>query len=209
MKKCYLIALSCILIFVNSCFSQVEFKLIAQNRIIQKHFNEVSLRKIEVADANRLQTLYSYFTQSFVYTVDTDEDISIKTLLDVFHFDISEFESLRIQSANYTFKFKEKFSITLYSKDYLTSLLNGYDRLDLISKLPARTFPLFVSTGNMNLDFQNYKKLVWDWAKDFPQEYQEYCSTESVIHIRITDFSSMSTEKRALVTASGNYLLID
>jgi hypothetical protein len=87
--------------------------------------------------------------------------------------------------------------------------LNGYDQIELISQIPLRPFPLFSSTNNLDSDYKAYKIRVWEWAKDFPQEYQAFCSSESIIHIRITDFSSMSAEKQALVTASGNYLLID
>lgn len=188
--------------------AQVEFKQVASNRMIQKHRNENQLKKIEESDPLRLQTLYAYFTNSYTFTVTTDEEISLEKLMNIYHFDINEFEMNRLESMPSSFLYKDKFLITLKSKEELTLLLNGYALNELLTSLPQRSFPSFISTGNNEQDFQNYKEKVWDWAKDFPSEYQEFTSSESVKHIHFSDYLQMSEGKRVLVT-QGNYLLID
>ncbi len=188
--------------------AQVEFKQIASNRMIQKHRTENQLKKIQESDPLRLQTLYAYFTNSFTFTVSTGEEISLEKLMNSYHFDINEYEMLRLENGPHSFIYKDKFVITLLSSVELSQLLNGYNLTELLNSIPARPFPTFVSTGNIDQDFQNYKEKVWDWARDFPTEYQEFTSSESVKHIRFSDYLQMSEEKRALVT-QGTYLFID
>jgi hypothetical protein len=202
-----------ILFFVFLFFSfhssaQVEFKQVASNRIIQKHRTENQLKKIQESDPLRLQTLYAYFTKSFTFTVSTGEEISLEKLMNIYHFDINEYEMLRLENVPHSFIYKDKFVITLLSSVELSQLLNGYNLTELLNSIPARPFPTFVSTGNIDQDFQNYKEKVWDWARDFPTKYQEFTSSESVKHIRFSDYLQMSEEKRALVTQEP-HLFID
>jgi hypothetical protein len=205
---CSKISFFIFLFFSFHSSAQVEFKQVASNRVIQKHRTENQLKKIEESDPLRLQTLYAYFTNSFTFTVTTDEEISLEKLMNIYHFDINEFEMSRLESMPSSFLYKDKFLITIKSKEELSILLNGYELNELLTSLPQRSFPSFINTGNNEQDFQNYKVKVWDWAKDFPEEYQEFTSSESVKHIRFSDYLQMSEGKRALVT-QGNYLLID
>lgn len=202
------ISLTVILFFSFLSNAQVDFNQIASNRTIQKYRNENQLRKINEADPIRLQTIYSYFTSTFTYTVTTGEEISIETLTNIYHFDVNEFEFLRQANAPHSFIFKEKFVITLQSISDLNALLNGYELPSLLNSLPLRPFPTFINSGNLEQDFQSYKEKVWDWARDFPNEYQALTSSESVKHIRFSDYLQMNEEKRTTVT-QGNYLFID
>lgn len=196
------------LFFTMNIRAQVAFNQIASNRMIQKYRTEDQLRKINSSDAVRLQTIYAYFTSSFTFSVTTDEEISIEKLTNIYHFDVNEFEALRQASTTHSFIFKEKFVITLKSTADLNVLLNGYELAELLHSLPSRPFPTFINSGNLEQDFVSYKEKVWDWARDFPTEYQELTSSETVKHIRFTDYLQMNEEKRIQVT-QGNYLLID
>lgn len=205
---CSKISFVVILFYSFYSSAQIEFKQIASNRMIQKHRTVNQLKKIEESDPLRLQTLYAYFTNSYTFTVTTNEEISLEKLMNIYHFDINEFEMNRLESTSSSFLYREKFLITLKSQAELSVLLNGYSINELINGLPQRAFPSFISTGNNEQDYQNYKEKVWDWARDFPTEYLEFTSSESVKHIRFSDYLQMSAEKRAIVT-QGSYLFID
>jgi hypothetical protein len=205
---CSKISFFIFLFFSFHSSAQVEFKQVASNRMIQKYRTENQLKKIQESDPLRLQTLYAYFTNSYTFTVTTDEEISLEKLMNIHHFDITEFEMNRLESMPSSFLYKDKFLITLKSQAELTVLLNGYALNELINGLPQRAFPSFNSTGNNEQDYQLYKEKVWEWAKDFPNEYQQLTSSESVKHIRFSDYLQMSTEKRTIVT-QGTYLFID
>lgn len=189
--------------------AQTDFGIIASNRIVQKYHNSFELQKIAQQDSARLEAIWQYLAHSFSYTSSQKSELSLTRLLNVYHFDVYEFEAFRMQSETVQISFRDEIQVTLISRDELSSLIGSYTPDELLTKLPARPFPLWTSASLTDSDFQNYKEEVWDWARDFPQEYLIHTADTNILHVRFANFVNMDENRRANLLASGNYLLID
>lgn len=169
MKALYL--LLCLSISIScAVFAQTDYSVIASNRMVQKHQKPERLQKINQIDPQRLQILWNYFSASFTFN-STETGISVKELLNIQHFDVSEFEHLRQPNEPVQFIYRGSISITLKSGVELNTLLQGYNLNALLNELPERPFPTWTSYTFSETDFQSYKEQVWSWARDYPEEY--------------------------------------
>lgn len=188
--------------------AQTNYSAIASNRMIQKHHLPEKIKKIAQIDPLRLQVLWNYFTTSFSYNA-TEAGISVEELLNIQHFDITEYEHLRQPDSPTQFIYRGSIQITLKSGEELSDLLQGYDLNALLNELPSRPFPTWVSTTYTESDFQDYKEQVWDWARDYPEDYLAITSNQNISHVLFSDFLRMSDEKKQEITGNSNYLIVD
>lgn len=187
--------------------AQTNYSTIASNRIIQKHHLPERIAKIAQIDPVRLQVLWKYFTESYTFANETG--ISIRELLNIHHFDISEYETLRQNDAEVQFIFRGSIQITLKSGNELNNLLQGYELNSLINELPLRPFPQWTSPDFTESDFRNYKEQVWDWAKDYPEAYLQITSNTNRLHIRFDEWKNLPDPRRAIILSEMNYLITD
>ena len=206
MKTLYL--LLCLSASTITAFAQTEYSEIASNRIVQKHHLPERTKKIAQIDPLRLQVLWNYFTSSFTFN-SNETGISVRELLNIQHFDVSEYEHLRQDNQAVEFVYRGSIVITLKPGTELTSLLQGYDLNSLIHELPERPFPVWTGNDLSDSDFQAYKEQVWDWAKDYPDAYLQLTSDTSRIHIRFNEFKTMDETRRSQILSGLNYLIID
>lgn len=207
MKTLYLLLCLSACIF-NTCFAQTDYATIASNRMIQKYHLPERTRKISQIDPQRLQVLWNYFTASFSFNTN-ETGISVKELLNIQHFDITEYEHLRQDNQQVQFIYRGSILITLKSGAELTALLQGYDLNSLIHELPERQFPVWTSYTFSESDFQAYKEQVWDWAKDYPAAYLQVTADTDRLHIRFEEFKTMENTRRTQILTELNYLIID
>ncbi|WP_300665213.1 hypothetical protein [Fluviicola sp.] len=189
-------------------FAQTSYSTIASNRIIQKHHLPQRIAKIAQIDPTRLQVLWNYFTASYTFS-NNETGISVQELLNIHHFDVSEYESLRQTDSEVQFVFRGSIQITLKSGNELNNLLQGYELNALISELPARPFPQWTSSNFTESDFQSYKEQVWDWAKDYPEAYLQLTSNTNRLHIRFDEWKNLPDPRRAVILEEMEYLITD
>ncbi|MNV18920.1 hypothetical protein D3C71_1097600 [compost metagenome] len=189
-------------------FAQTNYATIASNRMIQKHHLPERIAKIAEIDPNRLQVLWNYFTTSYTYS-NSEAGISVEELLNIHHFDVSEYEHLRQNNTTVQFVFRGSIQITLKSSSELNNLLQGYNLNSLVNELPARPFPQWTSLSFSESDFQNYKERVWDWAKDYPAAYLQITSNINRLHIRFDEWKNLADPRRNIILTEMDYLIID
>ncbi len=207
MKTLYL--LLCLSVSISGAtLAQTDYSVIASNRMIQKHHLPERIQKIAQIDPQRLQVLWNYFTTSFSFN-SSETGISIQELLNIQHFDVSEYEHLRQDNQPVQFMFRSSILITLKSGTELNNLLQGYNLNSLLHELPERPFPVWTSYGFSESDFQTYKEQVWDWAKDYPAAYLQITSDANRLHIRFNEFKTMEDARRTQILTELNYLIID
>ncbi len=187
--------------------AQTNYSTIASNRIIQKHHLPERIAKIAQIDPIRLQVLWKYFSES--YTFSNETGISIQELLNIHHFDVSEYESLRQNDAEVQLIYRGSIQITLKSGNELNSLLQGYELNALINELPLRPFPQWTSPNFTESDFQSYKEQVWDWAKDYPEAYLQITSNTNRLHIRFDEWKNLADSRRIIILNEMDYLITD
>ncbi len=207
MKTIYLL-LSFLLCSFTPIFAQTDYSVIASNRMIQKHQHPERIQKIAQIDPARLQVLWNYFSASFSFNT-SETGISVQELLNIQHFDITEYEHLREANQPVQFIYRGSISITLKSGIELNNLLQGYDLNSLLTELPERPFPAWTSYAFSQDDFQSYKEQVWDWAKDYPAAYLQITSDTNRLHIRFDEFKTMEETRRTQVLTQLNYLIVD
>ena len=66
----------------------------------------------------------------------------------------------------------------------------------LLKEKESKSFPVFVKTGNITLDNENYKKAKDAWIKENPQAYEEMISKNSVIVISKEEFRNLPVERQ-------------
>lgn len=181
------------------------------NRVITKHFGIEELTSIEENSPDIYHNILYYFKNSFdAQLVECDScDIEENVLFNLNVFDVTNFESIREQESSKDFVYREKYQITLYSKEEVEAQL-GSTINDLINYVEPREFPNWISTGNDEEDYKNYKEKVYKWAEDFPMEYREMTNSSSLRKICISSFKSLSEERREyFFNQEGEYLIID
>lgn len=207
MKTLYLL-LGLSLSSFTTIFAQTDYSVIASNRMVQKHQLPERIQKIAQIDPLRLQVLWNYFSASFSFN-SSETGISVQELLNIQHFDVSEYEHLRQANEPVQFIYRGSISITLKSGTELNNLLQGYDLHALISELPERPFPTWTSYDFSESNFQSYKEQVWDWARDYPAAYLQITSDNNRLHIRFEEFKTMEAARRTQILNESNYLIID
>ncbi|WP_343748069.1 hypothetical protein [Fluviicola sp.] len=207
MKSLYL--LLCLSAGISgNLFAQTNYSTIASNRIIQKHHLPATVAKIAQIDPARLQVLWNYFSNSFSFSA-PESNFTIEELLNIQHFDVSEYEHLRQDNAPVQFIFRGSIHITLKSGQELNALLQGYDLDALLHELPLRPFPEWTAVNFTESDFENYKKQVWDWARDYPEAYLELTADTNRMHIRFHEWQNLEDTRRTQILNGMNYLIID
>ncbi len=191
----------------SMALAQANYSTIASNRIIQKHHLPERIAKIAQIDPVRLQVLWKYFSESYSFASETG--ISTLELLNIHHFDVSEYESLRQSDAEVQFIFRGSIQITLKSGNELNNLLQGYELSSLIKELPLRPFPQWTSPNFTESDFQNYKEQVWDWAKDYPEAYLQVTANTNRLHIRFDEWKNLPDSRRTIILNEMDYLITD
>lgn len=189
--------------------AQTDFKTIASNRMVQKFHSQENLQKIKNSDPNRLEALWNYISNSFTFTDSDESDLSIHRLLNIYHFDISQYESYRQQSENASFIFRGTTSITLKSTTELNQLIAPYTVQELLHEIPLRAFPTWTSSTFTDSDFELYKQNVWDWARDFPEAYIQLTADTSRTHIRFEELKTLDPIKRTTLFNQAAYIIVD
>lgn len=207
MKALYLLlcastCLSCVV------FAQTDYSVIGSNRMVQKHQKPEKLQKINQIDPQRLQVLWNYFSASFTFN-SAETGISVQELLNIQHFDVSEYEYLRQAGEPVQFIYRGSISITLKSGAELNNLLQGYDLNALLNELPERPFPTWTSNTFSEADFQSYKEKVWDWARDYPEAYMQLTSDNNRLHVSFNELKTIDEVRRIQILTESNYLIID
>jgi len=201
--------LLCVFLGVSyNFFAQTSYPTIASNRIIQKHLHPSKIETIHRLDSTRLEVLWQYFSNSFSFETN-GTPITVQELLNIQHFDITEFEHLRQQNSSTQVMYRNSISITLKSINDLQVLLQGYNLTALLNEIPQRPFPLWISAQFTASDFDNYKKEVWAWAKDYPEEYLEITADPDRLHIRFQDWKDFDNSRRSQIQNQQLYLIID
>lgn len=207
MKSLYL--LLCVsAVIAGNLFAQTNYSTIASNRIIQKHHLPERISKIAQIDPGRIQVLWNYFSNSFSFSA-PESGFTIEELLNIQHFDVSEYEYLRQDNASVQFIFRGSIQITLKSGQELNALLQGYDLYSLLHELPSRPFPGWESPNFTESDFEHYKEQVWDWARDYPEAYLQLTADVNRMHIRFHEWQHLEDSRRMQILTGMNYLIID
>lgn len=199
------------LLLGSSIISQTAIEELGKNRTVIKYYPGFLLHEIDAAEPDKIDLIRYYFTESFIVTDLSCSDcrVDFDEFFNYYLFDVSQFENLRLQQAQNTFVFKEKFEVTLVSLDDVLVNLNGTLPADLLHLRVSRPFPEWNDTGNGMDDYAKYKNEVMKWARDFPEEYRTLTSG-SLLKVRINDFLSLSPERKtSVLTHPDGYLLID
>lgn len=207
-----LLQATCLSLLFFTSNAQTEFDASQLNRAIMREFNGEELQDLIENDLDRLNKLVYYFSHSFSVE-NTDCQGCIVDYNDLFNlslFNVQDFESQRLEGEESTFLFKEKYSITLFPRTTVISLIGGITPFELIHGIPERPFPLWISTNNDQSDFDAYKSELILWSADFPEMFLEKKNAANVLKVRFMQFVEMTNDqKNAVLTFPGGYLIVD
>lgn len=200
-----------LLFFTFSLSAQTVLDSPKLNRAVLRYFDTERMQAL-LADSNRAAKVMYYFTQSFqVAQIDCANcPIDYETFFNNDVFNVYQYESQRLPSAPVTLNYRDKYVITLAPADEVTAHIGGITVFELIRGIPFRPLPVWVSTGNDDVDFQQYKTSLLAWKNDFPQEYKELRKSPGLLKIRYIQFHEMTPEQRtAILSQSNAYLIVD
>lgn len=193
----------------STCFAQIGVPALASNRIIQKYQTFDRLQKIENGDPNRLEALWNYFTASYTFESNIESNLTPEKLLNVYHFDVYQFENQRLENESYTFQLNKSVSITLLPKQVVLTSIAPYDIEELVHGIPARPIPLWTASTFSPDNFQAYKEKIWEWAKDFPEEYLTLTADPSIVHVSFNNLSRLDETRRSEILSYPIYFIVD
>ncbi|XOV65922.1 MAG: hypothetical protein ACFHU9_09825 [Fluviicola sp.] len=211
MTTTILLVLSVVL--CNTTFAQNDAKSdLSLNRSVLRYYNGLEILAFENEAPSQYEVLSNYFTESFI--VSPKKCIQCEVNYNQFFnqdlFNIIEFEGMRHQTDTVSFLFKDKYNVSLLPLSDLSGSLNGADVFTLTQLVAPRPLPEWSATGNDSEDYENYKRYLHVWIRDFPEKYRALTSDSSLTKIRVADFLNMPTARRNTITATpGTYLIID
>ncbi len=180
------------------------------NRAALRFFSGVELNAMETDHPDHYEALLYYFTRSFKVTPADCEgcEMDHTSLYNYDLFNVAEHESKRLDATEFTFTYREKYRITLLSKQTITGVMGM--SVEQVMHKDFRPLPYYVDNGNMDADYANYKQALRAWIVDFPEEYRVLTSQRNIPKIRVADFLQLSnSRKTALHSQPNTYLLID
>ncbi|MDX2359534.1 MAG: hypothetical protein QNK23_01920 [Crocinitomicaceae bacterium] len=203
-------ALLCVVLSALPLFStaQTAFDSPLLNRSVLRHFPGEQLKQIELNDPERFGAIHTYFTQSFSVELISCKNCALdyNTFFNQELFDVSNYETQRLETEPVSFEFNDRYLVTLLPKENLSSVLGGIG----LQGLFAPQLPKWLSTGNDLIDYKKYKQSVEEWASTYPEEYRRITRSESLYKISIDAFLALAEERKEHVLSQpGGYLLID
>jgi hypothetical protein len=191
-------------------YSQVTLETASRNRILQKYFRQEQLGRMSSYAPERVQQLWDYFANSYTFESSDNPSMDQEYLMNILLFDVFKVEQLRSDSIPVTIQFKQNTQITL--KPRILWLAESGIQIpieQLVHSMPERPFPVWTSSSYTQTDFEAYKKLVWGWAQDFPEQYLLMSSNMSYPHVRFEEFISMDLDRQQAILNAPVYFLID
>lgn len=187
-------------------FSQSALDVPHLNRAFHKLFTGDELSEIVDEDPVRMQRLNFYLTQSFnVELLNCSEcEVDYEDLFNHSLFNMYENEALRLTDENYEFVYRGKYKITLLPLNHVSAEIGNISIYELINGIPYRDFPVWVLTGDDDVDFQNYKDEVRTWSEDFPKEYKALLASTGILKVRFTQFKELTNERKSMLLQSEN-----
>ncbi len=204
--KQYLVA-TCFILMCFISFSQTTSSDVAHlNRAFHKLFTGDELSEIIDEDPVRMERLNYYLTQSFnVELVSCSEcEVDYEDLFNHSLFNMYENEGLRLTNEPYEFVYRDTYRITLLPLNSVNAEIDNVSIYELIHGLPYREFPVWVFTGDDDVDFQNYKDEVRSWSEDFPKEYKAMLAANNMLKIRFAQFKELAHERKLMLLESEN-----
>lgn len=193
-----------------TCYSQVSLETASSNRILQLHFKQEQLARLNQYAPERLQQVWNYYAQSYTFTSPENPSMDVTYLMNILLFDVSHYEHLRSDTAFVTIPYKANTEITLKPRISWQNEFGIQTSIsELASNMPARSFPTWESETFTNADFESYKKMVWAWAQDFPDQYLQLSSDLTYPHVRFVEFVAMDTNRKQAILSEPIYFLID
>ncbi len=181
------------------------------NRVIVRHYNPTQWEHIWNNSPEMYTAINYYFKESFeVEMANCSEcEVDYEVLYNLDLFDVYAHESNRLDDANFTFSYKQ-YMITLLPKNNVYPQLQGLVPTELVNYIAPRDFPTFELTNDDYAEYLEYKKSVYAWAKDFPEQYRILTNDENLLKMSIKEFSELAEERKSLVLNHvDGYLIID
>jgi hypothetical protein len=182
------------------------------NRIISRHYNPIQLDNIWNHAPDVYTALNYYFKESFeVEMANCSEcEVDLHYFFNNDLFDVYEHESNRLDDVNFSFTYKEVYTVILLPKNDVYPLLQGLLPTELVNYVAPRDFPTFQLTNDDYAHYMEYKQQVYAWAKDFPEQYRAITSASDLLKISIRAFADLTDDRKsALLNHAGGYLIID
>ncbi len=203
--KC-LVAAGFLLLICFVSFPQTASDVPHLNRAFHKLFTGDELSTIIDEDPLRMERLNFYLIQSFnVELVSCGEcEVDYEDLFNHSLFNMYENEALRLADETYEFVYRGKYRIRLLPLNVVSTEIGNISIYELVHGVPYRDFPVWVLTGNDDVDFTNYKAQVYNWSEDFPKEFKAILTSTDMIKIRFTQFKELSSERKEMLIQSEN-----
>lgn len=195
-----------------SSFGQNAQSTPTLNRSFLRYFSANELNQIESEQPAFYEILTYYMTSSF-----TVENLDCPNCLidynDFYNhalFNIIEHESKRKPSIDSVFIYKLNYLVKIKSSIEMESHLAGYSPEQIVNYVSPRSFPIWIGTGDNQIDYTNYKTEIRQWANDFPDAYREITNSPELRKVRFEEFLKFSINKRdQLLDGSDQYMIID
>lgn len=211
-RYCHLIFTALFFQFnIGFLFAQ-ELQFSDVNRAIIKHYGSEKLISISEENPEVFEVIQFYFKSSFdVEMIDCEScDVDENEFFNNDLFDTYEHETKRLDDEEYSFEYKDKYLVTLYSENDISDDMDEFSAEELITFKVIRPLPEWGDTGNDDEDFVNYRIQLRQWSLDFPEVFKELFLTDDVLKVsKETFFSASSARRDDILNHSGGYLILD
>jgi hypothetical protein len=210
MRKLLLLTMT--IVIGTSLFAQNAQNTPNLNRAFLRYFSGIELSQLEQEQPTFYNVLNYYMTESF--TVENLDCPNCIVDYNEFYnhdlFNVYEHETRRKTSMDSIFVYKLKYVVKLKSTIEMNSHLANYSPDEIVNFVSPRPLPTWISTGDNQIDYNNYMKSVNQWAKDFPEDFRELTNSTTLRKIRFQEFISFPENKRnTFLNAGTQYLIID
>lgn len=195
-----------------SSFAQNAQSTPSLNRSFLRYFSANELNQIE-SDQPAFHEVLSYYMTSSFTVENLDCPNCVVDYNDFYNhalFNVNEHESKRKPSIDSVFVYKLNYLVKIKSSIEMQSHLSGYTPEQIVNYVSPRSFPVWISSSDNQIDYTNYKADIRQWAKDFPDAYREITNSPELRKVRFEEFIKFPVNKRdQLLNGPDQYMIID
>lgn len=200
-----------ITLITSFCAAQGPSTNMELNRAPLRYYSGVELTEFAVEAPTISNQIKYYFTESFTAKLIECEECAINTF-DFYNqevFNIAEHEDKRLVDSEVTFVYRDKYEITLLSRNEVIASI-GITPEEVLELKIERPLPEWNGSGDDAADYALYKEELQAWILDFPEVYRALTSGTDLMKISKEEFLAASQSRRQAIQAhQGGYMIID
>lgn len=183
-----------------------------QNRAVLKFYTGPELSQLESDSPVEFEKVRYYFGNSFSVVRTDCENCAVDytTFFNIDLFNIREFENIRMEEDVIEINYRDKYSVTLYSKKAVRVKYDELENSSASMRIASTSMPEYVNTGDAAQDYETYRNQLQDFVQSNIEDYEIHTSKPGFLVISVSEFNSLpAARQNSVLNHPAGYMITD